>query len=57
MVLLFRATPGLSYQILRSPDLKVWTRLDTGTAAADGTLPHLDPAPPPGTAFYLLAVP
>ncbi len=57
VAVLFMGIPGLTYQIQRSTDLVTWTTLSTQAAAADGTLPYLDTAPPGGSAFYRTKAP
>jgi alpha-tubulin suppressor-like RCC1 family protein len=54
----FQGIPGRSYRIQRSAgDLDHWTALATLTAGPSGKVSFPDDAPPPGSAFYRLAMP
>jgi len=52
VAMLFRGTPGASYDIQRSTDLKTWRTLQSAIAADSGLLPFTDTNPPQGAAYY-----
>jgi phosphodiesterase/alkaline phosphatase D-like protein len=52
VAMLFRGTPGASYDIQRSTDLKTWYTLQSAIAADSGLLPFTDTNPPQGAAYY-----
>ena len=54
----FQGIPGRSYLVQRSASgLDHWQTLATITADAAGKVSFTDESPPPGSAFYRLAVP
>lgn len=52
VAMFFRGTPGASYDIQRSTDLKTWYTLQSAIAADSGLLPFTDTNPPQGAAYY-----
>ena len=53
----FQGTPELTYTIQRSTTLVNWALLTTATASPSGAVTFSDPNPPPGKAFYRIALP
>jgi uncharacterized repeat protein (TIGR03803 family) len=53
-LVLFAASSGIQYDVLRSPDLGYWSLLDTLTSPVAGAISFPDLNPPPRAAFYRL---
>ena len=57
MGIVFHGIPGRAYLVQRSTDLSTWQTLATVTAGSSGMLSLTDETPPPGSAYYRLALP
>lgn len=57
MRIVFHGIPGRAYLVQRSTDLSTWQTLATVTAGSSGMLSLTDETPPPGSAYYRLALP
>jgi sugar lactone lactonase YvrE len=53
----FHGTPGATYIIQRSVNLRTWHDLAHITADATGLIQHIDPSSPQPSAYYRIAIP